>query len=78
MSSNKKPFLEITFIYLIIGISGLLSYLFVPLENELLKFLMADLVMTVVAYLFSVYKKNSSVYDAYWSVVPPLVQEQCH
>ena len=70
MSLHKKPFFEISLIYVIISISGLLSYLFIPLENEMLQFLVADLVMTVVAYLFSVYKRNSSVYDAYWSVIP--------
>jgi steroid 5-alpha reductase family enzyme len=70
MSLKNKPLFEISLIYVIIGVSGLTTYLLLPLENELFKFLIADLVMTVVAYAFSVYKKNSSVYDAYWSVIP--------
>ena len=69
---NQKPkaVAEIVVIYLIIGISGFLSYYFINPENELLRFLIADLIMTVVTFAFSLLKKNSSVYDAYWSVIP--------
>lgn len=41
-----------------------------PSVNEIYSFAAADLVMTVVCFLFSVWKRNSSVYDAYWSVIP--------
>ncbi len=33
----------------------------------------ADVVATVVVFAFSVTYKNSSIYDPYWSVVPPVV-----
>lgn len=42
----------------------------VPELSDVLRFLVADLVMTVVCFVFSLIKKNSSVYDAYWSVIP--------
>jgi steroid 5-alpha reductase family enzyme len=71
MSHNKsKAVVEIILIYLIIGIGGYLSYHFYDPQNEMLRFLVADLVMTVLAYVFSWLKRNSSVYDAYWSVIP--------
>lgn len=35
--------------------------------------LIADLIATVVVYLASRMHKNSSFYDAYWSVLPPLL-----
>lgn len=35
--------------------------------------LVADLVATVVVFAFSRAYRNSSVYDAYWSVIPPLL-----
>ncbi len=35
--------------------------------------LIADLLATLVIFGFSRYYKNSSFYDAYWSVIPPLV-----
>ena len=71
MSHNKsKAVVEITLIYLIIGIGGYLSYHFYDSQYEMLRFLVADLVMTVLAFVFSLIKRNSSVYDAYWSVIP--------
>lgn len=70
MSPHKKPFAEIIFIYLIIGLCGFICYRFLPFENKLWRFFAADSVMTVVTFIFSLYKKNSSVYDAYWSVIP--------
>ena len=73
MSQHNKPTFEIIFIYLIICASGFLSFQFLPIAPPILNFFVADLVMTIVAYAFSVYKKNSSVYDAYWSVIPFLL-----
>jgi steroid 5-alpha reductase family enzyme len=67
---QKKPLFEILFIYIVIGISGYLSYLFIPVEGDMLRFLAADLVMTIVAFGFSLFKRNSSVYDPYWTVIP--------
>lgn len=70
MSAHSKPVAEITLMYLLIGISGYFAYLFLPIKGELERFFAADLVMTLVTFAFSVFKKNSSVYDAYWSVIP--------
>ncbi len=41
--------------------------------NPLLDVLIADLVATVVIFIFSRSYGNSSFYDAYWSVVPPCI-----
>lgn len=35
--------------------------------------LIADVVATVVIFIFSLRYKNSSMYDPYWSVIPPLL-----
>ena len=40
-------------------------------RSELLVGLVADVVATGVVFVFSVRHRNSSVYDAYWSVAPP-------
>jgi steroid 5-alpha reductase family enzyme len=66
----KRPLVEITAIYIIILLAGYLTYIIVPIENNLCAILVADLMMTIVSYAFSLMKKNSSVYDAYWSVIP--------
>ena len=71
MSQNKsKAVIEIFLIYLVIGIGGYLCYQLYNPQDEMLRFLLADLVMTVLAFGFSLLKRNSSVYDAYWSVIP--------
>lgn len=57
MSASSKSLTEISFIYLIIGISGAISYYFLPISGDLQRFFAADLVMTVVTYFISVYKK---------------------
>lgn len=38
-----------------------------------IKLLTFDLVMTFVVFLFSLIVKNSSLYDPYWSVIPPVL-----
>ncbi|CAA0080906.1 Uncharacterised protein [BD1-7 clade bacterium] len=40
--------------------------------NLLLDSFVADVIATVVIFIFSRVFKNSSFYDAYWSVIPPL------
>ncbi|MCB0477967.1 MAG: DUF1295 domain-containing protein [Crocinitomicaceae bacterium] len=70
MTQKKKDLLEIVLIYIIIGIAGVLSYRFIQTKDIEWDLLIADLVMTVVSFIFSLLKKNSSVYDAFWSVIP--------
>lgn len=41
--------------------------------NPLLLMLLADIIATVIVYIFSLLYKNSSLYDAYWSVIPPAI-----
>lgn len=70
MKINGPHILQIILCYVIIGLSGYLTWKYSPIENEVLTFLLSDVVMTLVCFFFSVVKKNSSVYDAYWSLIP--------
>lgn len=70
MTEKRKALFEVTIMYIIIGVIGWIAYSFFDKEKPLLRFLYADLVMTVCTFIFSLFKKNSSVYDAYWSVIP--------
>ena len=69
---NRKAsaLIQIVLIYLIIALSGCLTYAYLDIENDILRFLAADVNMTIVCFIFSILKKNSSTYDAYWSVIP--------
>ncbi|NLR90126.1 DUF1295 domain-containing protein [Flammeovirga agarivorans] len=70
MKQKQKDLLEVTLIYLIIGFAGFYTYLEIDVRDTVFRLLVSDLVMTVICYIFSVFKKNSSTYDAYWSVIP--------
>jgi steroid 5-alpha reductase family enzyme len=70
MSDKRKALLEVTIMYIIIGTLGWVSYYILDNEEPIIRFLYADLVMTVAAFIFSLIKRNSSVYDPYWSVIP--------
>ena len=81
MVKNMKKLLDskiisviiILIIYIIAFIGGYLSYKWIPLKNELLKFLVADVIATCIVFIGSMICHNSSVYDPYWSVLPMVV-----
>jgi len=42
-----------------VGLCGFLTWRHFPFKNEILAFATADVVMTIVCFIFSVWKKNS-------------------
>lgn len=67
---KSSAIIEITVYYILAFAVGVLSLLFVSFDNIIVDFLVADLFMTIFIFACSLIKKNSSVYDAYWSVIP--------
>lgn len=59
-------------IYTIAFFAGLLGFRLTiePTQNLLLSFFVADVVATVIVWLFGLIFKNASMYDPYWSVAP--------
>lgn len=70
MKQKPKDILVIILIYLLIATTGILTYRQFQEQSLFISFLLADLAMTIVAFICSIWKRNSSVYDAYWSVIP--------
>lgn len=70
MNSKQKALTEVSIFYIIIGLAGWLTFDYFSGEDAVLRFIYADLSMTVVTFLFSLLKRNSSVYDPYWSLIP--------
>jgi len=82
--NRTRALMEILLIYVSVALVGLLTYRYAPTlglaslldleEGFSLEFLdqmlVADLAMTALIYVVSVAKRNSSAYDAYWSVIP--------
>ena len=77
MKTNEKrilSYLIILIVYVLATFGGIYTYQFL---NDTIPFywrlLVADVVATVITFLFSVIFKNASVYDPYWSVQPPVI-----
>ncbi len=76
MNSIKKSrplsFIIVGIVYIIATIVGILTYRVLSFDPWL-NLLIADVVATVVTYIFSLIFGNASVYDPYWSVQPPVI-----
>ena len=65
-------FIVIALVYAIATVVGVIVYRALTLEWWL-SLLVADIVATVVTFVFSLIFNNASVYDPYWSVQPPVI-----
>lgn len=71
-----KKFKDLMIFLLIYVFSYAVSFLavyYLPVTSLILKVLLFDCLATIIVFIFSIIFKNSSVYDAYWSVLPSLV-----
>lgn len=71
--SRSASFVRVTLAYVVAIAAGLAVLLAVDTGRGWLDVLLADLAATVVIFGFSRFYRNSSFYDAFWSVIPPLV-----
>ena len=71
MSKSKSVF--IVLVAYILSISAILFTAQILNYSNLLNVLIADIVATIIIFIFSVYFRNSSIYDPYWSVIPPVI-----
>ncbi|MCF7924027.1 MAG: DUF1295 domain-containing protein [Candidatus Izimaplasma sp.] len=74
--SKKQTGILFILIYLLAVTIGVITFLILEKYtniNIILNTFIADLAMTVVVFGFSLLTKNSSVYDPYWSVIPPVI-----
>jgi steroid 5-alpha reductase family enzyme len=63
----------VTVCYLVAAVAALLVVLLWKGHHPLAVALFADVIATVVIFALSMVLANSSLYDAYWSVIPPVV-----
>ncbi len=68
---KTKDLIIILGIYILAYAIGVIPFLFI--ENVILKVFVFDVTATFITFLFSVILKNSSVYDAYWSLTPMVI-----
>lgn len=72
-SSRQWSFVVITLIYVVATVLGVWVFLTLKESHFLLRLFAADFAATVFVWLWGVIFTNSSVYDPYWSVAPPLM-----
>ena len=70
MHIKQKARIEVTIYYVIIGALGWFIFQYFGNKSSIERFIYADLAMTILTFIFSLIKRNSSMYDAYWSVIP--------
>ena len=69
MNERQRALFDITWMYILLGLLGL--WVAQSMEGDLiLRAGAADLAMTGLVFLFSLWKSNTSAYDAFWSVIP--------
>jgi len=75
MKENKIfSYTVVIFVYALAILTGKYTLDFLHLDNPYVEMLIADLIATVIVFIFSYLFKNSSLYDPYWSVIPiPIV-----
>lgn len=69
---NKErtlSYILVTLVYALAFIIGVFSYKLFPFHFAI-NLLLADVISTIVVFIFSVIFKNASMYDPYWSVQP--------
>ena len=70
--SRAWSFVIVTLVYILATAVGIVTYVLLPFDFWL-NLLIADVLATVVTFLFSVILGNASVYDPYWSVQPIVI-----
>jgi steroid 5-alpha reductase family enzyme len=59
--------------YVVATLVGLFIFSLNKNGNDILYLFYADVAATVIIWLFGVWFSNSSIYDPYWSVAPPII-----
>lgn len=66
-------FIIVTLVYIVAFLAGYFTFKYLKMDSHIGKIIIADVVATIVVWLFGVLFKNSSVYDPYWSVAPMVI-----
>ena len=72
MNKKAKDLIVVGFLYIIAFVIAYFVYLNLNLDSMILDLLIADLAAMLFIYVMSLFLKNASLYDPYWSVIPPV------
>lgn len=69
--SNKLfSLVMIILFYILAFVGAYFAFEYIPIDAILVRFLLADVIATIIIFIGSLLFKNASVYDPYWSVAP--------
>ncbi|MDL2228506.1 DUF1295 domain-containing protein [Odoribacter sp. OttesenSCG-928-L07] len=71
--STFASYTVITLMYVIATFAGLFIFSLNKNGQDILYLLYADVAATIIIWLFGILFSNSSIYDPYWSVAPPII-----
>lgn len=73
MNKKTRDMLIFLILYVLACTVGVAVFSLVSSLPDIYRFLLADVASTLVIYLCSMLFKNASLYDPYWSVIPPFM-----
>ncbi len=73
MKKRNKSLYTMLLIYISVMIIGVIIFMMLPQLTLVYRLLVADICMTLVTWILSLIFKNASVYDPFWSVIPPAI-----
>ncbi len=71
-NSRAKSFLMVALVYLVASCGGIIVYDMLPFSITV-NLLIADVIATLITFMYSIVFGNASVYDPYWSVAPIVI-----
>jgi steroid 5-alpha reductase family enzyme len=72
MNKKTKDLIIVGFLYIIAFVIAYFVYTFITLDDVIIRLLIADLAAMLFIYIMSLILNNASLYDPYWSVIPPV------
>jgi len=73
VNTRARSLFGVLFLYVVVVGAGIGTFAALRDLHPTIAVLIADLVATVVVFIGSVVVRNSSMYDPYWSVIPPFL-----
>lgn len=72
VNSRSASYAILALVYIFASAVGIVSYIYLPFSFWL-NLLIADVIATIITFIFSAIFNNASVYDPYWSVQPIVI-----